>query len=145
MPFAEWRAELLKLSPEEREAALLQDAAFRRTAMEVQCKHHYRHLTQLLPCAIYHPNRRLGVALCAALLAAHDGTPALAIPADEVVRLHGSDVNLADLIMDMTQHIRKPGEDVKKYAVFNQPEVVTQSDIYRDFVPALRPTISLDL
>ena len=75
--FAEWRAELAKLSPEERAAALqLQDEAFRRTTKEVQCKHHYRYLTLLLPCAIYHPNRKLGAALCAALLAAHDGIAA---------------------------------------------------------------------
>jgi hypothetical protein len=74
--FAEWRAELAKLSPEERAAALLQDEAFRRTTKEVQYKHHYRYLTLLLPCAIYHPNRKLGVALCAALLAAHGGIAA---------------------------------------------------------------------
>ena len=124
--FAEWRAELAKLSPEERAAALqLQDEAFRRTTKEVQCKHHYRYLTLLLlPCAIFHPNRKLGVALCAALLAAHDGIAAPEIPVGEVVHLQGKDVYLARLLTDLTQHIRKPGQDVKKYAVFNKPDVV---------------------
>ena len=40
------------------------------------------------------------------------------------MHLHGKDVDLARLLTDLTQHIRKPGEDVKKYAVFNKPEVV---------------------
>lgn len=92
--------------------------------MEVHCKHHYRYLTLLLPCPIYHPKRRLGVALCDALLAAHDSIAAPVIPAGEVVHLHGKDVVLARLITDSTQHICKPGKNVKIYAVFNMPEVV---------------------
>jgi len=40
------------------------------------------------------------------------------------VHLQGKDVYLARLLTDLTQHIRKPGQDVKKYAVFNKPDVV---------------------
>ena len=42
----------------------------------------------------------------------------------EVVHLQGKDVYLARLLTDLTQHIRKPGQDVKKYAVFKKPDVV---------------------
>ena len=40
------------------------------------------------------------------------------------MHLQGKDVYLARLLTDLTQHIRKPGQDVKKYAVFNKPGVV---------------------
>ena len=38
--------------------------------------------------------------------------------------MQGKDVYLARLLTDLTQLIRKPGQDVKKYAVFNKPDVV---------------------
>ena len=41
----------------------------------------YRHITKLLPCAIYHPDCTLGVELCRVLLSYYDGKPVAPVPA----------------------------------------------------------------
>lgn len=117
--FTEWCAVLLKLSPEERASALAHDEAFRRSVMEVRCRHHYRYLTLLLPCAIYDPNGRLGIALCDALLAAYGSIAASAIPAGELLHLQGNNVVLACLITEMTQHAHIRKQIAKKYVLFH--------------------------
>ena len=94
-------------------------------------KHMYRHITKLLPCAIYHPDCTLGVELCRVLLSYYDGKPVAPVPAG-TVRLHGEDVDLPDLIAELIQHVGKPGENVRSYAVFQEEKVVRYLRLWVD-------------
>ena len=91
-----WRKAVEELTPEEQNDAHRQHLAFMQTVICMQEKHHLRWLTQLLPCAIYHPNPRVGVGLARALLALYDDKPR---PENvEVVHLYGLEVKM-DLLL----------------------------------------------
>ena len=101
--FLKWRESRDKLTPELKEQANMQDIAFRRTLIEIQAKHFERWITTFLPCALLHPEERIGVALGAALLAILDGSPPPVIDDSITVDVDGEAVGLALLIEHLIQ------------------------------------------
>ena len=101
--FSKWRELRDTLERELQEQARLQDIAFRRAAIEIHAKHFERWITTFLPCALLHPEVRIGVALGAALLAILDGLALPVIDDSLTVEVDGQVVNLALLIEHLIQ------------------------------------------
>ena len=73
-----------------------QRRVFFETALATAGNHHKRWLVQLLPCSIYHPCRRLGVAVAAAIIARLDGNELPDIDGDEKVDVGGGEMVLLE-------------------------------------------------
>ena len=71
--FSEWRSYRAKMSESDWSNALLQHEMFVDTARNLLAKHGNIFRNELVDLAIYHPDRRLGVALSQTLLSIYDG------------------------------------------------------------------------
>lgn len=111
------------MSEEERDFAMIEAQHFRAVALETAGNHHFRWLRELVDCAIYHPNRVLGVAVATHLLAIYDEIATPVIGPDLTVLVDGEDINLAWLLAELTQFITT--EDLQqKTVLFPNPQNV---------------------
>ena len=84
----------------------IQTRRFFEVAAATLGNHHRRWLVGLLPCSIDHPNKKLGLAVAAAILARYDGKDLPDIDDDETVDLEGEEeVPLGALVRCLFQFV----------------------------------------
>ena len=119
--FEKWAELTAALSVSDRERMKQQDVAFRKMALSVRSKHHFRVLRYFVPCCLLHDAEELRAPLGRLLLSILDGTAAPAVSPETVV-IRGEAYLLKPLLSELTQMVTQ--ENITTMAVFQETELL---------------------